>query len=119
MPGTIDSSAEPTNPIRSRPVWPASIRRAVATAPSSSPSSARASRRNASPAGRELDAPARPDQQREPELVLERADLLAQRRLGDVQALGGAAEVQLLRDRDEVAKLAQFHDSISESIELN
>jgi hypothetical protein len=36
-----------------------------------------------------------------------------------MQPLGGAAEVQLLRDRDEVSKLAQFHDSISESIQLN
>jgi hypothetical protein len=36
-----------------------------------------------------------------------------------VQSLGGAAEVQLLGDGDEVAKLAEFHDSFSESIELN
>jgi hypothetical protein len=27
--------------------------------------------------------------------------------------------MQLLRDRDEIAKLAKFHDSFSESIELN
>jgi hypothetical protein len=54
-----------------------------------------------------------------PELVLERADLLAERWLRDVQPLGGAAEMQLLRDRDEVAKLAKFHDSFTESIELN
>ena len=44
-------------------------------------------------------------------LDLEPADLPRERRLGDVQALGGAAEVQLLGDRDEVAQLPQgrFH----------
>jgi len=44
-------------------------------------------------------------------LRFEAADLLAQRRLSDVQAFGGAAEVQLLGDRDEVlddAKVKAF-----------
>jgi hypothetical protein len=58
------------------------------------------------PRRRELNPPARPLQQREPELVLERPDLLAERRLRDVQPLRGAAEVKLLRDGHEVAKLA-------------
>src|SRR4051812_17703919 len=43
------------------------------------------------------------------ELVLELADLLADRRLSDVQALCGASEVQLLCDRDEVPQMAKFH----------
>ena len=44
-------------------------------------------------------------QQRDPELALEVADLLADCRLGDVQALGGATEVQFLGDGDEIAKV--------------
>ena len=41
------------------------------------------------------------------ELALEPADALAQRRLSHVQALGGAAEVELLRHGDEVPEVAQ------------
>ena len=58
---------------------------------------------------RQLDPPARAGQQREPELVLQRPDLLAERRLGDVQPRGGAPEVQLLGDGDEITQLAKFH----------
>ena len=43
------------------------------------------------------------------ELGLELADLLADGRLRHVQALGGAAEMQLLRDRDEVPQVSQLH----------
>lgn len=42
-------------------------------------------------------------EQRHAERLLELLDLAAQRRLRDVQALGRAREVLLLRDRDEVA----------------
>jgi hypothetical protein len=63
-------------------------------------------------AGRgELNAPARPLQQEHAQLVLEPAQLLAQRGLGQMQPRGRAAEVQLLRDRDEVLQLAQLHGS--------
>ena len=48
-------------------------------------------------------------QQGDPELGLELAHLLGQRRLGHVQALGGPAEVPLLGDRDEVAQVTQLH----------
>jgi hypothetical protein len=41
-----------------------------------------------------------------PTVGFERLDRLAQRRLADVQALGGAREVQLLGDGDEVAQVA-------------
>ena len=61
------------------------------------------------PGGRELHPAAGPRQQLAAELFLQRADLLAEWRLGDVQPRGGAAEVQLLRDRDEISQLAQFH----------
>jgi predicted ester cyclase len=42
------------------------------------------------------------------ERLLELVDLVAQRRLGDVQARGGAAEVELLRDGEEVAQQARL-----------
>jgi hypothetical protein len=48
-------------------------------------------------------------EQPDAELGLELAHLLADRRLRDVEALGGAAEVQLLRDGDEVPKVTEFH----------
>jgi len=40
----------------------------------------------------------------DPEFALELPDLLAERRLRDLEALGGAAEMELLRDGDEVAQ---------------
>jgi len=43
------------------------------------------------------------------DLLLELADLLAERRLGHVQPLRRAAEVQLLGDGHEVAKVSEFH----------
>ncbi len=46
----------------------------------------------------------------QPDLPLEPPDLLGERRLGDVLAGRGAGEVLLLGERDEVAKLAQFHN---------
>ena len=45
-------------------------------------------------------------------LALQALDLLADRRLADVQALGGPAEVQQLGDLGEVLQLAQFHPGI-------
>ena len=55
---------------------------------------------------RELDPAGRAVQQCHAELGLQPSDLLRKRRLGDVQALGGAAEVALLGDGDEVAEMA-------------
>jgi hypothetical protein len=57
--------------------------------------------------GRQLDAPRGADEQLDAQRGLERLDALAERRLRDVQARGGAAEVQLLGDGDEVAQVAQ------------
>src|SRR5208282_2932050 len=56
-----------------------------------------------------LDAAARALEQLHPEFVFELADLLAERRLRHMQALRGAAEVQLFSDGDEVAEVSQFH----------
>jgi hypothetical protein len=54
--------------------------------------------------GGEPDAAAGAVEQRCADLLLEEGDLLAERRLGHVQALGGAREAQLLRDRHEVSE---------------
>jgi hypothetical protein len=43
------------------------------------------------------------------QLVLELADLLADRRLRHVQSLGGPAEMQLLRDRHEISEMPKVH----------
>ncbi len=61
----------------------------------------RASGRNATPAGGERDRSGGAVDELHAELVLELLDLPAQRRLRHVQPLGGAAEVQFLRDGDE------------------
>ena len=41
--------------------------------------------------------------------VFQRFDLPAQRRLGQVQALGGAPEIQLLGHRHKITQVSQFH----------
>jgi hypothetical protein len=51
----------------------------------------------------------RPGEERGPELLFERADLTAERRLRDVQALRGAADVPFLRDGNEVTDLREAH----------
>ena len=50
-------------------------------------------------------------EQRRAELGLQLADLLADRRLGDVQLLGRAGEVQMAAHRLEVGELMDFHGS--------
>jgi hypothetical protein len=62
--------------------------------------------------GRQLDAALRPIEQGDAELLLELADLLAQRRLRDSHPRGGAAEVQLLRDGEEVAQVPELHRGV-------
>jgi hypothetical protein len=56
----------------------------------------------------QLDTPGRSNDERDPKLTLEVADSTRQRRLRHVQTLCGAAEVELLRDGDEVPQLPQF-----------
>jgi hypothetical protein len=55
----------------------------------------------------QLGGPLVPHEQLDLELVFQRPDLAGQHRLGDVQGLSGPAEVQLLRDGDEIAQLAE------------
>jgi len=50
-----------------------------------------------------------PIEQRHANLCLELADLLAQRGLRRVQTAGGAREVQLVGDSDEVFQVAELH----------
>jgi hypothetical protein len=48
------------------------------------------------------------NEQARADLLLELPDRHAERRLGHVQARGRATEVQLLRDDDEIAQVAQL-----------
>ena len=58
---------------------------------------------------RQPDSPRRPVEQADSQLALEPGQLLAHRRLPDRQGLRSAAEVQVLRDCDEVLELTQLH----------
>ena len=60
----------------------------------------------------EHDAAAAAFEQLLAELVLERSDLSAQRRLRDMEPLGRTRDVLLLRHRDEVLQLLQAHAAI-------
>ena len=59
------------------------------------------------------DAARMADEQRRLDLLLQRLDLLRQRRLLHVQLLGRARDVALVGHGDEVAEMAQFHESQS------
>lgn len=66
--------------------------------------------REVGPAGLgQVDAMVVADEEVEPKLALELADLPAQRRLGDVEPLGSAAEVQLVGNGNEVAEMPELH----------
>src|SRR5690606_16974429 len=56
------------------------------------------------PGGRQLHGPRRPREQGKAQLGLQAPDVLAERRLADVQALRCAAEMQLLRDDQQRAQ---------------
>ena len=58
--------------------------------------------------GGQGDLPAAPRQQGHAELRLELADRPAERRLRDVEPLGGAPEMQLLGDREEVPEVSKL-----------
>ena len=69
------------------------------------------------PGGGQLDLALVAQQQRRAHLLLEPADLLAQRGLGHVQPFRRAAEVQLFRDGHEVAQMAELHAVIMVAID--
>ena len=58
---------------------------------------------------RELYLPLGAVEELDPELFFELPDLMAERRLTQIQALGGPAEVQRLGQCDDVAKMTQLH----------
>ena len=65
--------------------------------------------------GRKAQWPRLAQEQRHARLILERADLVGQRRLGDVEHLGRAAQAALVVDRADRAQVAQFkvHECLS------
>ena len=101
------------NPIARRPYSPRAARRASSMAASTAARICGRAFEQRLAGGRELDAARGPVEERLPELGLEAADLLRQRRLGDVQAFGGTAEVPLLGHGEEVAQVPQLHGSAS------
>ena len=48
-------------------------------------------------------------EERDPKLFFELPDLMAERRLAEIQPFGGAAEVERFGQRDDVAKVSQLH----------
>ena len=66
--------------------------------------------------GRQLHPPRRAHEQHGAEIALELADRARERRLRHVQPRGGAAEVQLLGDRHEVAQLAELDRGVHAAI---
>ncbi|MNF86144.1 hypothetical protein D3C84_685720 [compost metagenome] len=61
------------------------------------------------PGGGQFDPVVAALEQRRAQLLLQQADLLAQRWLADVQPGGGATEVQLFGQRHEVTQQSQVH----------
>ena len=51
-------------------------------------------------------------EQRRAEFLFQLPDLRAKRRLADTHPFGRPGEIQLFGDRNEIAKMAQFHGSI-------
>ena len=105
------NGVEKVKPMRSSPASPRWARRAVSVACSDSARMRRASSRNSRARLRQPHRALVALEQLRAQFRFQRLDLLAQRRLADVQALGRAREVQLLGDGDKVAQVAQFHIS--------
>ena len=105
------NGADEVKPIFSSPNSPSCARRATSAALSTCASTSRASSRNSRPAS--LSSTRRLVRSNKPraDFLLQRLDLLAQRRLRDAQHLCGAAEVQFFGDGDEVAQMTQFHEN--------
>jgi hypothetical protein len=90
------------------PASPTAMRRVARAALSARRRMRRASSRKARPAGRQPHRAAGAVQQGDAQDALQQLDLPAERRLGHVQPLGGAAEMQLLGGGHEAAQLTQF-----------
>ena len=83
--------------------------RARPARPSTSANTRCARGSRSSPASVERHAPGAAHEQVQTKRLLQALHLLRQRRLGDVQLLGGAGEVSVCRHGGEVAQLAQLH----------
>ena len=68
---------------------------------------------------RQRDVMTAPIEQRDANLHLELADLLAERRLRRVQSARGAREIQFFRDRHEVPQMPQLHPDRLDGAEKN
>jgi hypothetical protein len=102
------NGADTVKPRRSSPISPRCARAACSTAVEARDD--RAGLGQEQPAGLgQLDAAVGAVEQPRADRFLQRADLLAERWLGDAEPFGGAAEVQFLGDGDEIVQLAQFH----------
>ena len=97
-----------SKPIRRRLCSPRACASISASVSAYSASTRRPPRSSDSPAAVSCDAARRAAQQLDAELALERPDRRAQRRLRDPEPPRGAAEVELLGDRDEVAQQPQL-----------
>ena len=100
---------EPVKPIARRPSSPDAAALASSSAALAAARIAVRAVEQHLPRGQQLDAARRAPQQRRPDVGLQAADELRERRLGHVQPGRGAAEVQLLPDRDERVQLPDLH----------
>ena len=103
-------------PILSAPSSPRSANRALRHAWSKAAIAKRAILEEALPGVGEFGAARISLEQAHAKLPLQRRDLPRQRRLADVQALGGAAEMQRFGQRHEIAHLAQVNHDDTEQV---
>ena len=105
-------------PIRSRPERPEAIRRAVTGARSARASKPPGFLQEGGSGRGQLDLPVVPFQQFGADGLLQLLDLPAQRRLGHVQALRRAAEVEFFRHGNESGQLVKGkHDAFPVSLD--
>ena len=98
------------NPIVNEPGPRAARARPAGAAHRRPASSGPASASSCRPAGVSSGGPLVPREQLDFQLGFQRPDLAGQHRLGDVQGLGGPAEVQLLRDNHESSNQLQIDE---------
>ena len=110
--GSTSNVADWTNRNRNVPSSPRCVRCAVRTASSDRRNRSCASARNVSPAAVSTNRRSHPGEQFDAQIALERRDLPAERRLGEMQPGRGAADVHLLGHHHERPELAEFHPPI-------
>ena len=116
MRGRWEKAAVPVSPMRSRPLRPAAIRRTPRSASSTPAEDACGLDLQELAGRRERHLPGGAVEQRDVEFVLELADRVGQRGLGDVQLLGGPAEVAGVGHRGEIAQVTQVHGASVRSV---